>query len=91
MVNGSIGERLLHTVGESVKCIENPVVSLQELDITFNPDNKTVAFTIAGTSVRELNVTGTLNLDVYGINVLANPLDPCDPENFVKELCPSKP
>ncbi|KAK0730253.1 hypothetical protein B0H67DRAFT_561153 [Lasiosphaeris hirsuta] len=78
----------LYTIGGLSSCQENPIVSVQSLDIQFDYGRKTVNFTIAGTSRETLNVTANLDLSVYGINIPATPLNPCGKDSYVPRLCP---
>lgn len=84
----SAGE-MLKTTGFS-SCGPNDSVSVQNVDITYNNDNKTVDFDVAGTSNKVQNVTAILNVTAYGQQVYSNSFNPCSPSTFVRQLCPSE-
>lgn len=58
------------------------------VDVSYNNDNKTVSFNVAGTSEQTMNVTAQLNVTAYGISVYSNSFNPCDTSTFVAQLCP---
>ncbi|KAK0731690.1 hypothetical protein B0H67DRAFT_640048 [Lasiosphaeris hirsuta] len=90
MVEGVIGTDILQTDGFST-CATNgtrAAVSVQRVKISYNNDNKTVSFDVAGTSTQVQNVTAMLNVTAYGQQIYSNTFDPCSPGTLVKQLCP---
>jgi len=58
------------------------------VDVSYNNDDKTVSFNVAGTSEQTMNVTAQLNVTAYGISVYSNSFNPCHTSTFVAQLCP---
>lgn len=83
----AIAGQILKTSGFST-CFDNSPVTVQNLDIEYNNENKTVSFNVAGSSAVSMNVTATLNVTAYGNSVYTNSFNPCDAATFVKQLCP---
>jgi hypothetical protein len=81
------GEQILKTSGFST-CASNSDITIQNVDIQYNNDDKTVTFNVAGTSTKEMKVTAVLNVTAYGKDVYSNTFKPCDPDTFVAQLCP---
>ncbi|KAK3393009.1 hypothetical protein B0H63DRAFT_516218 [Podospora didyma] len=87
LANGVLGADVLQTVGFS-SCNKNANVTVQKAEISYNNDNKTVIFNVAGTSTQVQNVTAILNVTAYGQQIYSNAFDPCDKATFVEQLCP---
>lgn len=87
LAKGIMGAEVLETSGFST-CSANSSVSVQLVDISYNNDNKTVTFDVAGSSSKVQNVTAVLNVTAYGQQIYSNSFDPCTPDTFVKQLCP---
>lgn len=79
--------QILKTSGFS-DCSSNSDITVQNVDIQYNNDDKTVTFNVAGTSTKTINVEAELNVVAYGINVYNNSFNPCDKTTFVQQLCP---
>ncbi|KAG0651012.1 ion channel FLC3 [Hyphodiscus hymeniophilus] len=80
-------DQILKTSGFST-CLSNANITVQNLDIEYNNDDKTVTFNVAGTSTSVQNVTAQLNVTAYGISVYQNSFNPCDSSTYVQQLCP---
>lgn len=68
----------------------NSAVTVQNLDISFDRSSNDLNFNVAGTSAEEQNVTASLVVTAYGVNVYNNTFNPCDASTFVQQLCPGK-
>ncbi|KAK4449241.1 hypothetical protein QBC34DRAFT_463391 [Podospora aff. communis PSN243] len=88
LVNGVAAADILQTTGFSSCNNRTASVSVQKVNISYNNDNKTVAFDVAGSSTQVQNVTAILNVTAYGQQIYSNAFDPCSPGTFVKQLCP---
>ena len=82
-----LADQILKTSGFST-CLSGSNITVQNLDIEYNNDDKTVTFNVAGTSTSVQNVTAQLNVTAYGISVYQNSFNPCDPSTYVEQLCP---
>jgi hypothetical protein len=87
LAQGVTGADILQTSGFST-CNANSSVSVQRVNISYNNDNKTVTFDVAGSSNKIQNVTAVLNVTAYGQQIYSNSFDPCSPGTFVEQLCP---
>lgn len=87
LAKGVMGAEILQTSGFS-SCNANSSVSVQRVNISYDNDNKTVTFDVAGTSSMVQNVTAVLNVTAYGQQIYSNSFDPCSPGTFVEQLCP---
>jgi hypothetical protein len=56
--------QILKTSGFST-CLADSTITVQNVDIEYNNDNKTVTFNVAGTSTKVQNVTAQLNVYVH--------------------------
>jgi hypothetical protein len=82
-----LAAQILKTSGFS-PCITGSEITVQNVDIEYNNDDKKVTFNVAGTSAKRMNVTAELNVTAYGIDVYHNSFNPCDIDTFVSQLCP---
>jgi len=87
LVKGVSSADILQTTGFS-SCNGNASVTVQRVNISYNNDNKTVSFDVAGSSSQVQNVTAILNVTAYGQQIYSNAFDPCSPATFVQQLCP---
>ncbi|KAM4059815.1 transient receptor potential (TRP) ion channel domain-containing protein [Hirsutella rhossiliensis] len=78
---------ILKTDGFS-NCGTDDSIKVDKVDITFDKDQKSITFDVAGTSLKEQNVTAVLNVTAYGNAVFSNSFNPCDKATFVGRLCP---
>lgn len=81
------GSQILTTSG-FISCLPESNITVQNLDIKYNADEKQVTFDVTGTSASEQNVTAQLNVVAYGINVYQRSFDPCSSSTYVSHLCP---
>ncbi len=79
--------QILKTDGFS-DCGNDSTIKVDKVDISYDNDNKTVIFDVAGSSAKEQNVTAVLNVTAYGNQVYSNKFNPCDKGTFVPQLCP---
>ncbi|ODA83936.1 hypothetical protein RJ55_02453 [Drechmeria coniospora] len=79
--------QILKTDGFS-DCGTDASVKVEKLDISYDNNNKTVSFDVAGFSSKEQNVTAVLTVNAYGNQVYTKSFNPCDKANFVQRLCP---
>lgn len=63
-------------------------IKVDKVDISYDRDNKALTFDVAGSSLREQNVTAFLEVTAYGNSVYKNSFNPCDAGTFVQRLCP---
>ncbi|KAG6040721.1 hypothetical protein E4U41_007335 [Claviceps citrina] len=82
-----MGDQILRTSGFS-DCGSDPSVKIDKIDISYNNENKTVSFDVAGTSSKERKVTAILNITAYGNTVYSNSFNPCDQATHFDRLCP---
>jgi len=54
--NVATAAQILKTSGFS-ECLSGASITVQNVDIQYNNDNKTVMFNVAGTSTKSINVT----------------------------------
>ncbi|KAG4426733.1 hypothetical protein IFR04_000164 [Cadophora malorum] len=82
-----LADQILKTSGFS-ECLTGSNITVQNLDIQYNNDAKSVTFNVAGTSLTTMNVTATLNVTAYGTKVYENTFNPCSSDTYVEQLCP---
>jgi len=82
-----LAAQILKTSGFST-CLTGSDITVQNVDVEYNNDDKTVTFNVAGTSAATMNVTAELNVTAYGTQVYQNSFNPCDATTFVSQLCP---
>lgn len=82
-----VADNILSTSGFTT-CHADSTIIVQKVNISYNNDNKTVTFDVAGTSTRVQNVTAVLNVTAYGTQIYSNTFNPCSPSTFVTQLCP---
>ncbi|RYP26456.1 hypothetical protein DL767_008018 [Monosporascus sp. MG133] len=88
VVSGALGDQVLVTGGFS-NCESDKSIMVQKVDMSYDNDAKLVTFDVAGTSKTVQNVTATLVVKAYGIEVYANSFNPCEADTYVDELCPA--
>jgi hypothetical protein len=69
-------------------CLENSDITITTVEVTYDSDNETVTFNLAGSSATEQNVTASLVITAYGEEVYSKTFDPCDSATEVEQLCP---
>lgn len=84
---GALGDQIL-TTSSFTNCNTSSDITVNNVDISYNQDQKTVTFDVSGTSNKVQNVTATLKVTAYGQDVYSNSFNPCDAENYVEQLCP---
>lgn len=83
------GDSILRTNGFS-DCGGDGSINVEKVDISFNKGSSKIDFDLQGTSEREQEVTATLVVEAYGIQVFEQEFDPCDDATKVEQLCPRK-
>lgn len=78
---------LLKTTGFS-DCGSDASIKVQKINISYDKDNRTVVFDVAGTSTKSQNVTAVLSVTAYGNQIYSRSFNPCDAGTFVEQLCP---
>lgn len=63
-------------------------ISVQKIKVSFDKSTSSVDFDVAGTNEQEQDVTATLIVTAYGMEVLSKSFDPCDEGTKVEQLCP---
>lgn len=63
-------------------------VQVQNVDIAFDRSTNKITFNVAGTSKIEQDVTATLIVEAYGVQVYNQTFDPCANNTKVDQLCP---
>ncbi|KAI9882800.1 MAG: hypothetical protein M1823_005448 [Watsoniomyces obsoletus] len=81
------GADILRTSGFST-CLADAEIKVDRLDIQYNRPDKTVTFDVAGSSLKEQNVTASLVVTAYGKQVYQRSFNPCDEATKVNQLCP---
>lgn len=84
---GVLGEDILKTSG-FMNCGDDSTIKVDRVDISYNNDNKTVSFDVAGSSSKDQNVSAILEVKAYGNTIYENSFNPCDEGTFVERLCP---
>ncbi|KAK4503780.1 hypothetical protein PRZ48_004695 [Zasmidium cellare] len=79
-------ERLLKSTSLN-PCQTNNNFSATLFDVTFTPQNRSLAFDVVGVSSITGNVTIELIVLAYGLNVYKTTINPCDSDDF-QGLCP---
>lgn len=87
VVTGAMGAQILQTNGFS-DCGSDSTIKVDKINISYNNDNKTVSFDVAGSSKERQNVSAVLEVTAYGNTVYTNSFNPCDKATFVDRLCP---
>ncbi|PNY29137.1 Flavin carrier protein 2 [Tolypocladium capitatum] len=87
LATGAWSAQVLKTDGFT-DCGTDASVRVDHINISYNNDNKTVTFDVAGSSAREQNVSAVLNVTAYGNQVYSNSFNPCSQATFVQRLCP---
>lgn len=82
-----LGGDVLSISGYSL-CSDNPSISVQALDISFDRKTNLVVFNVAGTSSEEQNITANVAISAYGRLIYSKSLEPCGAENHIPQLCP---
>ncbi|KAJ9213113.1 hypothetical protein DTO166G4_5271 [Paecilomyces variotii] len=78
---------ILQTEGFST-CLPASVITVDQLDVTYNSGSQIVTFDLAGTSTKEEEVIVSLAISAYGNQVYSKSFDPCDPATKVEKMCP---
>lgn len=82
-------ESILKTNGFS-DCGGDGSIKVNKVDISFDKGSNKIDFDLQGDSEKEQEVTATLVVEAYGIQVFQQEFDPCDDSTKVEQLCPCK-
>jgi hypothetical protein len=89
LVSGVLGGDILKTNGFS-DCSNNSTITVNNVDIQFDRSTNLLTFDVSGSSAKSQEVTATLIVTAYGVQVYQNSFDPCDASTKVEQLCPCK-
>ena len=70
------------------ECSDNPTITVQNMDVSFDRSSNKVTFNVAGESSQSQEVTASLIVTAYGKNVYQKDFDPCASDTKVDQLCP---
>ncbi|KAI1859596.1 uncharacterized protein JN550_012004 [Neoarthrinium moseri] len=84
---GVLGDSVL-TTSSFTNCNTDSSIVVNNVDITYNNDDKKVVFDVSGTSNKVQNVSAELKVTAYGQDVYTNKFNPCDTATYVEQLCP---
>src|SRR3954464_15391645 len=89
LVSGVLGGDILRTNGFS-DCSNNSTITVNNVDLQFDRSTNLLTFDVSGTSTKSQQVTATLTVTAYGVQVYQKSFDPCDASTKVEQLCPCK-
>lgn len=69
-------------------CMENSLLSADHFDVSFTPDNATISYDVSVTSDVQGNVYAEIDVYAYGIKIITESINPCDPDINIGSLCP---
>lgn len=87
LLSGALAADILKTNGFS-NCITNSQINVNNVDISFDRSSNQITFDVSGTSDETQDVTATLIVTAYGVQVYNNTFDPCAADTKVEQLCP---
>ncbi|KAI0478534.1 hypothetical protein GGR56DRAFT_326750 [Xylariaceae sp. FL0804] len=85
--SGVLADQILATSGFT-NCDSDSDIVVNNVNIKYNNNDKTVTFDVSGTSTKEQNVSAVLAVTAYGQDVYTNKFKPCDESTYVEQLCP---
>lgn len=80
-------DSILKTNGFS-DCGGDGSIKVNKVDISFNKGSNEITFDLQGDSEKEQEVTATLVVEAYGVQVFEQEFDPCSDATKVEQLCP---
>jgi len=86
----ALGADVISTNGFSSCGSSDSTIQVQNLDIAFDRSTNKITFNVAGKSDIEQDVTASLIVQAYGMNVYNQTFDPCADGTKVDQLCPGK-
>lgn len=86
----AVGADVISTNGFSSCSSGDSTITVQNLDISFDRTTNKITFDVAGKSDVEQDVTASLVVQAYGVNVYNQTFDPCAEDTKVDQLCPGK-
>jgi len=90
LISGVWGTDILRTNGFSNCNNGTSTVKVNNVDISFDRSTNDVTFDVSGTSTEVQNVTASLVVTAYGVQVYQKDFDPCDASTKVDQLCPGE-
>lgn len=78
---------VLETNGFS-SCLASSDIAVTRMNVKYDRSTNLVTFDLAGSSLRQQEVTAILTVTAYGKEVYRNEFDPC--QKNLTQLCPSK-
>lgn len=86
----AVGADVISTNGFSSCSSGGSTITVENLDISFDRTTNKITFDVAGKSDVEQDVTASLIVQAYGVNVYNQTFDPCAEDTKVDQLCPGK-
>ncbi|KAI5925225.1 hypothetical protein F4810DRAFT_69735 [Camillea tinctor] len=87
LANGVLAEQMLVTSGFT-NCNSNPSIWVDQASFKYSNSDKTMVFSMSGTSEKEQDVYVALSVTAYGHEVYNSRINPCDTDTPVHALCP---
>ncbi|KAK5956892.1 hypothetical protein OHC33_002381 [Knufia fluminis] len=88
LLRGAFGADVISTNGFSSCGSADSSITVQNLDISFDKNTNKITFNVVATSKVEQDVTASLVVEAYGMNVYNQTFDPCSEETKVEQMCP---
>ena len=87
LLGTSLAADIISTDGFS-NCGGDSSIQVQNVDISFDRSSNKIKFNVAGMSSKSQEVTASLIVQAYGIQVYNQTFDPCASGTKVDQLCP---
>ena len=87
LLAGPIHAASLLTNNGFTSCMDDSIVQVNKLDLTFNKDTGKFKFDVAGTCKESQKVKASLSVEAYGQH-FTHDFSPCDED--IDALCPSR-
>lgn len=91
LLRGAFGADVISTNGFSSCGSADSSIQVQNLDISFDRATNKITFNVAGKSDVEQDVTASIIVQAYGMDIYNQTFDPCAEDTKVDQLCPSEP
>lgn len=88
LCGSALGADVISTNGFSNCNKGDSTIRVNKLDISFDRATNEITFDVSGTSDVSQDVTASLVVTAYGVNVYNETFDPCAEETKVDQLCP---
>ncbi|KAJ5894449.1 hypothetical protein N7495_006140 [Penicillium taxi] len=87
LVSQSLAADTLSTSGFQM-CMTDSTIKVQKLNVSYTRSTQEVVFDLAGTNSETQNVSATLTVTAYGLQVYTKTFNPCGTDIHVDQLCP---